>query len=285
MNSKNILLCLLIFYCNNSIAQSKLISKFDKPSLQFEGTKEDQAKYLLKHVKKNGLLDPALDTLPQALHNVLTNNTTVPEKNLLQAYLNRNNISNDEVGGALTESLSKTSAGITARYFVIHDASSPNFHQQPFPVNINDSTWNGNDLTIIKQASSKKAHIFVNRTGNSIAQNNLNMPWRATKFELSVVGTPSKGLFLHIEMIQPRRTATSSATRDEMAPEPGFSDAQLKRLALLYITASVRKGEWLVPAFHAVLDEGLADGHDDPQHFDLTKWSFILQSLINEIKQ
>lgn len=285
MSTKNILLCILVFLFNNSIAQSKLISKFDKHSMQFEGTKEEQAKYLLRHVKKNALLDSPLDSLPQTLHNILSNKLMFPEENKLQTYLTNNNITPAETGGLLTEPLSKTSAGITARYFVIHDASSPNFHQLAFPSNINEGSWSGNDLKIIKQASSKKAHIFINRTGNSIAQNNINIPWRATKFELSVLGASSKGLFLHIEMIQPRRTANSSATRDEIAPEPGFSDTQLKRLALLYIAASVRKGEWLVPTFHAVLDEGLADGHDDPQNFDLNNWSSILQSLITEINQ
>lgn len=56
----------------------------------------------------------------------------------------------------------------------------------------------------------------------------------------------------------------------------------MDRLALTYIAASVRRGEWLVPAFHAVVDEGLANGHDDPQNFDVADWS---QHLCGYLKQ
>lgn len=32
-----------------------------------------------------------------------------------------------------------------------------------------------------------------------------SVPWRATKFENKVVGIPAKGLFVHAELIQPRK--------------------------------------------------------------------------------
>lgn len=118
--------------------------------------------------------------------------------------------------------------------------------------------------------------------GNSITQNNLNIPWRATKLELKTIGVASRGLFLHIELIQPRKSDTNKVN-DAIAPTPGFSEAQLKRLALVYIVASVRRGQWLIPTYHAVLDNGLSDGHDDPQNFDLNKWDSILGNLIQNI--
>ena len=38
---------------------------------------------------------------------------------------------------------------------------------------------------------------------------------------------------------------------------------------LLYVLASARLGQWMIPAFHANVDRGIAKAHDDPQHFDL----------------
>jgi hypothetical protein len=60
---------------------------------------------------------------------------------------------------------------------------------------------------------------------------------------------------------------------DRVAPRPGFTPAQYDRLALLYVAASVRHGRWLIPAFHAVLDSYFAEGHDDPQNFDMNAFS------------
>jgi hypothetical protein len=45
--------------------------------------------------------------------------------------------------------------------------------------------------------------------------------------------------------------------------------AQYDRLALLYTIASVRRGEWLIPAFHAAIDAEIRNGHDDPMNFDI----------------
>lgn len=91
-----------------------------------------------------------------------------------------------------------------------------------------------------------------------------------------------RGLFLHIENVQLRKAelppGTSPTTpdgkcrNDRIAQEPGLSAIQLDRLALAYIAASVRGGTWLIPATHAALDDGIANGHDDPQHFDLAAW-------------
>ena len=56
---------------------------------------------------------------------------------------------------------------------------------------------------------------------------------------------------------------------DFQAPVPGFTPAQYDALALVYVVASVRAGRWLIPAFHAVIDEGIRNKHDDPQNFEL----------------
>jgi len=70
---------------------------------------------------------------------------------------------------------------------------------------------------------------------------------------------------------------------DATAPTPGFTAAQLDRLALTYVAASVRRGQWMIPAFHAAIDVGLPNAHDDPQNFDLKLWAQHLRLLLDAI--
>jgi hypothetical protein len=60
--------------------------------------------------------------------------------------------------------------------------------------------------------------------------------------------------------------------------------SQLDRLALVYVAASVRRGQWLIPAFHAVLDLQVGT-HDDPQNFDLNRWATRLDLLLNSMSR
>jgi hypothetical protein len=52
---------------------------------------------------------------------------------------------------------------------------------------------------------------------------------------------------------------------------------------LVYVAASVRKGTWMIPAFHGVLDVGVGD-HDDPQHFELQKCASMVQVTVEEVE-
>jgi hypothetical protein len=97
-----------------------------------------------------------------------------------------------------------------------------------------------------------------------------------------VVGVRSRGRFLHNELVQPRRTSGTRYGNDQ-PPAVAITKAQLDRLALLYVAASVRGGRWLIPAFHATIDEGLPGGHDDPQGFDLTQWARSLKRTVAAI--
>jgi hypothetical protein len=45
----------------------------------------------------------------------------------------------------------------------------------------------------------------------------------------------------------------------------------------------LRKGAWLIPAFHCVLDLGLPEGHDDPQNFDLAQWCSAIEKVLGEV--
>ena len=70
---------------------------------------------------------------------------------------------------------------------------------------------------------------------------------------------------------------------DVEAPDPGFTPEQYARLALQYVIASVRRGNWMVPAFHCVLDLHIGD-HDDPQHFDLAAWGAALEKTVADVR-
>ena len=90
---------------------------------------------------------------------------------------------------------------------------------------------------------------------------------------------------MHVELIQPRRRAAGFGRRnDAQAPTPGFTAAQYDRLALLYAIASVRAGNWLIPAFHAPIDSGIRGGHDDPQNFDLRSFARSLEELMQTLQ-
>ncbi|HXY90235.1 MAG TPA: hypothetical protein VEH75_06405, partial [Xanthobacteraceae bacterium] len=60
--------------------------------------------------------------------------------------------------------------------------------------------------------------------------------------------------------------------------------AQYEKLALVYIVASRRAGRWLIPAFHAVLDEGIYDKHDDPQNFDFATFNENIEKLLQQAR-
>ena len=73
---------------------------------------------------------------------------------------------------------------------------------------------------------------MINRAGGMLLDHELSTPWRETKFEQAAeFGGALKGLFLHTELIQPRRAGGGG---DARTPDPAFSPAQYERLALLY---------------------------------------------------
>jgi hypothetical protein len=160
----------------------------------------------------------------------------------------------------------------------------------PFPNDINEASWRGNNLG----NAPKVAHVFINRVGQSVTKVDFQTPFRATQYELQT--NQRKGLFLNIESIQPRRCQIPSGAskckkknngefeNDFIAPDPGFTKDQLDRLAVVYIAASVRRGKWLIPAFHVVIDQGIRGGHDDPQNFNLDQWSKQLNGILTEIR-
>lgn len=279
-----LIILLLLNFTVNAKAQSTLAAKFDTVKFEFKGTKVEQAKYLLRYVKKYAHLADTLTALPPFINSVLTDKVkTVPLKQL-EAYLDKEQLSPLEVGGLLTAPICNVE-GKKASYFVIHDTSNFLKDSTSFPNNIDSVSWRGNRID--NKTTFKYTHLFINRLGASVTSNDMSLPIRGTKFENPnrnpAIQKNILGTFIHIEVIQPR-IADPGKKNDAIAINPGFTTAQYKRLALLYIIASARKGEWLVPTFHAVLDDGIPDGHDDPQNFQIYQFDMQLRALFCQMR-
>ena len=237
-----------------------------------------------------GILAKDSTDLPQFLYKAMNNQISVLSAVEVDRYLTDNDLDNSDVGGAIQDSLSRNKKGTYAKYFVIHDTSTPNFLNKDFPKDINDDTWKQNDVEerwkYKKGEIRKGPHAFIGRTGKTFFPINFSVPWRATGFENKVLDRAiSRGLFIHIELVQPRKSKTGKwKNNDIISPDPGFTQEQYDKLALLYICTSTRSGNWLIPAYHAVLDQGFKNGHDDPQNFELKDFNNSIENLVKEIK-
>jgi len=253
---------------------------FDVETLQFAGGPLAQARCLLRPVAQGGVLPAQPAALPDSLA-ALVGQPVGDLKPRLQRWLASQGIADAAVGGPLAAPLSHARdddpAAPAARYFVLHDTSTPWLGDAPsFPP---DDAPALNDLARFAGPEAV-AHVFVDRRGETLLGHDLRVPWRATQLEVRRVGPRSRGLFLHVELAQPRRRDPAGSPRnDAIAPVPGFTDAQYAQAALLYAAASARRGDWLIPAFHAALDEGIAGAHDDPQHFDIARFALALDRL------
>jgi hypothetical protein len=258
------------------------LCRFDTASLAFAGTAEEAATCLLRPVLVAARLGTPLTELPPTLKTLIGKPASLPLAKI-RAYLAQIGLPEAEFGGDLDQGLSQTSEGVAARYFVIHDTSAPYLgNAATFPADIDQSSQ-VNTLSSYAGPNAV-AHLFINRRGEVLTGHPFSVGWRATKLETQVVGVRARGLFIHVELIQPRRrNPAGPAGNDQFAPDPGFADIQYEKLALAYIIASVRGGDWLLPGFHAVIDSGISDGHDDPQKFDLSKFDETLGALITKI--
>ncbi|MDQ7948313.1 MAG: hypothetical protein AAGB30_11295 [Pedobacter sp.] len=286
-STKKILLISFLWMAigQQAFAQSTIALKFDTVKMQFAGTKTEQAKYLLRYVQKYASLGDELSVLPVFIDSLMTDEAKPIRKRKLRRYLEQKHLADMEIGGSIDSPIC-TVDGKKASYFVIHDTSNFLTGATSFPNNIDSVSWSGNRLD--NKLDFKLTHIFINRLGNSITSNNFSKPIHGTKFELPtrnpLITKNIKGSFIHIEVIQPR-IADPGKKNDAIAIDPGFTDLQYERLALLYLIASFRKGDWLVPTFHAVIDNGIKDGHDDPQHFEMDKFDHALSSVYHQINR
>jgi len=201
----------------------------------------DQAKCLLRQPKIFGNVGPMLTSLPSPLDQLLTKPTINLTKDGLRKYLATNGIKEQDIGGSLDQRVSRTNnddpSSELARYFIIHDTSTPNYGNDPFPANINKIDWPFNNFKKYGSGDKSPAHIIINRVGDSVTRQNFKTPWRSTQFEnnKNCGMNKCKGLFLGVELVQPRRckpksgqTKCSGTSNDAIAPDPGFTQAQLK---------------------------------------------------------
>jgi hypothetical protein len=261
---------------------------FNLDALEYRGTPVEQAKCLMRGLDQTRNLGPPLQNLPDALAGRIGRDTGLPSREILSAYLSNQGFEDfaENLWQPVSRALDNNPEAPAARYFVIHDTSGPNYGHRSFPEDV-DSTARFNNLKNYYCADGwGKAHVVINRSGDMIVDHDFATPWRETKFERAVdfVGT-LKGLFLHVEMIQPRRNAPGYGRHnDAQPPSPSFTTAQYDRLALLYAIASVRAGHWLVPAFHAAIDAEIRNGHDDPRGFDVESFANSLTLLIEKLR-
>jgi hypothetical protein len=261
---------------------------FDPANLSFHGDAVEQGRCLMRGMDQSRNLAPTLARLPAALAERIGTETGLPSRDALSAFLSKQNLEWD-FAAYLWQPLSRANdndpAAPMARYFVIHDTSSPNFGARAFPPDI-DAGSKINDLDTFKCSDGwGKAHIVINRTGDLLLNHELSIPWRETKFELAANFSGAlKGLFLHTELVQPRRATGVGRHNDAQTPNPAFTAAQYDRLALVYVIASVRAKRWLIPAFHAALDADIPNGHDDPLNFDLDHFADSLAAVVEKLQ-
>jgi hypothetical protein len=262
---------------------------FNPDTLTFEvGDARAQARCLLRHVNKGGVLSDE-QPLPPTLDR-LVGTTALPSAEKLSRYIMAHRWSPLQrpdwyevaamLGRPVARAWDNRADAPQARYFVIHDTSEPYLEDAPFPRRLNADPAI-NDLAMYFD-KDPVAHFFVNRKGEIALGHDFAIAWRATKRERSA-DRRFKGLFLHIEMVQPRRQDKGLPRNDTIAPDPGFTDAQYDTLALLYTVASVRAHVWMIPGFHSDVDAGIEAKHDDPQHFDLKKLDRALARLLRNV--
>ena len=286
-----LLFAVTVLLSHTSAMSQNTPCRFDEVTMTFTGTAVEQARCLLRPNKIGGVLGAELKKLPDPLEKLVGQKVSI-SKDKLRRYLAKDKIDESVIGGSLELQLA---AGVRpdgvvtpALYFVIHDTSTPNLKDEQFPADIDTNpAWRGNKLEV--WSKSPVAHIFVNRLGDSLTATPFDEAVRkgfGTKFARDFLKDDAKGMQIHIELVQPRRrdAANSNPNNDRIAPTPGFSQKQYERLALLYVAASVRRSLWLIPAYHAAIDAGIKDAHDDPQNFELSKFADELSKLIKSIR-
>jgi hypothetical protein len=262
---------------------------FDQQTLSYQGEPAEQAKCLMRGLDATRNLAPVLDSLPDALASRVGQDTGLPSRDVLSRYLSKQNLDWDfaaHLWQPVSHGNNNDPDAPAARYFVIHDTSGPNYGHRAFPDDIDSGSKINNLKNFACPDGWGKAHVVVNRTGEMLLNHEFGIPWRETKFELAANFSGAlKGLYLHVELIQPRRNGGHGWHNDAGSPNPAFTQAQYDRLAVLYAIASVRAERWLIPAFHAAIDGDILNGHDDPLHFDVDSFASSVGTLIETLQK
>jgi hypothetical protein len=259
---------------------------FDTETLSFRGTPAQQAMCLMRGMDVTRNLAPMLEGLPSGLAERVGQTTGLPSREALSAYLSKLDLEWDlamYLWQPISRARDNDPAAPMAKYFVIHDTSGPNYGHRAFPDDINTNLKINNLKRFVCYDEWGKAHAVIDRMGDILINHDFSIPWRETKFEQAAeFGGALKGLFVHTEMIQPRRAGRHGG--DSQSPDPAFTSVQYDRLALVYTVASVRAGRWLIPAFHAALDADIRNGHDDPLNFKVDSFANSIDQLNEQLQ-
>jgi len=259
---------------------------FDSETLSFRGMPAQQAMCLMRGMDATRNLGPTLEGLPPGLAKRVGESSGLPSRETLSAYLSKLDLEWDfamYLWQPISRAHDNDPDAPMAKYFVIHDTSGPNYGHRAFPDDINTTSKINNLKTFVCNDEWGKAHVVINRLGDSLLNHDFSIPWRETKFEQAAeFGGALKGLFVHVEMIQPRRAGAGGG--DGHSPDPAFTPAQYDRLALVYTVTSVRAGHWLIPAFHAALDADIRNGHDDPLNFKVESFADSIDRLMEQLQ-
>jgi hypothetical protein len=124
----------------------------------------EQARMLLRKVLVTGKVSSELPYLDAEFSKRVGQKCAIT-RDQLRMYLEKNHISEWEIGGNIdmpVSSVADSSSGrVYAKYMVIHDTSYPRY-ESSFPKNINDDSWEWNRLN---RWVGNVTHIFVNRIG------------------------------------------------------------------------------------------------------------------------
>jgi hypothetical protein len=259
----------------------------------FRGTPAQQAECLTRAVGRGAAIGGP--TLTGYLRDRVGNPTGISTAQL-SAYIGQLGVTPAQLGGAVN-------VPVTAAYFIIHDTSTPNCSEpdmRPDRCPVRGVMPPGRDGAEWAAAvgfhghprpfPNRLAHAFTNRIGESITEVEFNLHIGTTKFERCADAAAKRGLFIGIENVQPRVgeppiPPAGARLNDRVGPIPGFTPRQYDRLALFYVAASVRKGRWMIPAFHAVIDSLYSSGHDDPQNFDMGSFSEAVRGHVERLAQ
>ena len=210
---------------------------FDPQTMSYRGEPVEQAKCLMRSMDATRNLAPMLEGLPSALASRVGQDGGLPTREALSTLLSKQDLE-WEFAYFLWQPIARANdndpAAPMARYFVIHDTSGPNFGHHAFPDDINVNPKINNLENFKCDDGWGRAHIVISRSGGMLVNHDYGIPWRETKFERAVnFNGALKGLFVHNELIQPRRAASGHGRyNDAQTPDPGFTGAQYDRLAL-----------------------------------------------------
>jgi hypothetical protein len=261
---------------------------FDQATMSFHGDGVDQARCLMRGMDETRNLAPQMAMMPAPLADRVGNEVGLPSREALSGYLSKLNLEWDFAAYLwlpLSRANDNDPTAPMALYLVVHDTSGPNFGHRAFPEAVDDGNSKINSLNRFRCSDGwGKAHVVINRSGDMLLSHELEIPWRETKFEQAANFSGAlKGLFLHVELIQPRRSGRGRSN-DAQSPDPAFTSAQYDRLALVYVIASVRAQRWLIPAYHAALDADIPNGHDDPLNFDAESFAKSIEALVRKLQ-